>query len=109
MAIFSIDFNFLNVIVIPMIVGIGIDDGVHLTNTFREKGNTGIVSGISLTARAVLLTSFTTLVGFGSIVLAHYPGLKSMGYVAVIGIGACLLVSLLVLPPIFCLLQRRGK
>lgn len=109
MAIFRIDFNFLNVIVIPMIVGIGIDDGVHLTNTFREKGDVDIVSEISLTGRAVLLTSLTTLVGFGSIVLAHYPGLKSMGYVAVIGVGACMLVSLLVLPPIFYLLRSREK
>ena len=109
MAIFRINFNFLNVIVIPMIVGIGIDDGVHLTNTFRERGDGDISSRISRTARAVLLTSLTTLVGFGSIVLAHYPGLKSMGYVAVIGIGACLLVSLLVLPPIFSLLQSREK
>ncbi len=109
MAIFRIDFNFLNVIVIPMIVGIGIDDGVHLTNTFRGKGDVDIVSEISLTGRAVLLTSLTTLIGFGSIVLAHYPGLKSMGYVAVIGIGACMLVALLVLPPIFYLLRSREK
>jgi len=109
MVIFRIDFNFLNIIVVPMIAGIGIDDGVHLANTFRGSGDKDILPAITLTARAVLLTSLTTLVGFGSIILAHYPGLQSMGYVAVIGIAACLVISLLVMPPLFCLLRSRRQ
>ena len=59
---------------------------------------------MSTTGRALVLTSLTTLVGFGSITLSHYPGLKSMGYVAVIGISACLLASIIVLPAIFSMM-----
>ena len=109
MVIFHLDFNFLNFIVLPMIIGIGIDDGVHLTNTFSHTKNAHMLEGVCQTGRAVVLTSLTTLVGFGSIALSHYPGLRSMGYVACIGIGACLFVSILVLPAIFSIISGRSK
>ena len=105
MAIFRFDFNFFNLIVLPMVVGIGIDDGVHLTNSFRQGDQTHMLERMCQTGRAVVLTSLTTLVGFGSIVLSHYPGLKSMGYVAIIGISACLFASIIVLPPLFTIIK----
>lgn len=103
MSLLKIDFNFINVLVLPMIVGIGIDDGVHLTNTHINNGRRFTPGELALTGRGVVLTSLTTIVGFGSISLSHYPGLKSMGYVAVIGVGACLLTSILLLPPLLAL------
>ena len=57
---------------------------------------------------SVVLTSLTTLVGFGSIALSHYPGLRSIGYVAIIGISACLFSSLILLPPLFAIIRRSG-
>jgi len=107
MAIFGLDFNFINLIVIPMIVGIGIDDGVHFTNTYRQSDHGDIAGGMFHTGRAVVLTSLTTIVGFGSISLSHYPGLKSMGYVAIIGISACMIASIIVLPAIFSVIRGR--
>jgi hypothetical protein len=107
MGVLRWDLNFFNVIVLPMVVGIGIDDGVHFTNTFRRPGHVHILQPLSYTGRAVVLTSLTTLVGFGSISLSHYPGLKSMGYVATIGISACLFASVVVLPTIFYILKSR--
>jgi predicted RND superfamily exporter protein len=108
MVIFRIDFNFFNIIVLPMILGIGIDDGVHLTNTFRQARHGDLVKGITTTGRAVVLTSLTTIAGFGSISLAHYPGLQSMGYVAIIGITACLIASVVVLPVVFNLIGSKS-
>ncbi|GAI85098.1 unnamed protein product, partial [marine sediment metagenome] len=105
MVIFNLDFNFLNVIALTMIIGIGIDDGVHLANTFSHTKNVNMLEGVSQTGRAVILTSLTTLVGFGSIALSHYPGLRSMGYVACIGISACLFASVIVLPAIFSIIS----
>jgi predicted RND superfamily exporter protein len=92
-----------------MIVGIGIDDGVHLVNAFRQAKNAALLKGISQTGRAVILTSLTTLVGFGSISLSHYPGLRSMGYVACIGISTCLFASIIVLPAIFHIISSRSR
>jgi len=106
MSMFGLDFNFLNLIVIPMIVGIGIDDGVHFTNTFCQSDHFSISESMFQTGRAVILTSLTTILGFGSIILSHYPGLKSMGYVAIIGISACMLASITVLPAIFAIVLR---
>jgi predicted RND superfamily exporter protein len=109
MVVFHFDFNFFNLIVLPMIIGIGIDDGVHLTNTFRRVHRADMSDAMSQTGRAVVLTSLTTLVGFGSLSLSHYPGLKSMGYVAIIGISACLLASLIVLPAIFFIIGHPSQ
>jgi hypothetical protein len=93
-------------IVLPMVVGIGIDDGVHFTNTHLQKDRENLTQRMSHTGRAVVLTSLTTLIGFGSISLSHYPGLRSMGYVAVIGISACMFASIIVLPAIFAVFGR---
>ncbi|MFC1875668.1 RND family transporter [Thermodesulfobacteriota bacterium] len=109
MTLFQVDFNFLNIMVLPMIIGIGIDDGVHFTNTFRHPDFHSPLRGWFQTGRAVVLTSLTTIAGFGSIILSHYPGLKSMGIVAVIGIAGCLLGSIILMPAIFEIRNRRIK
>jgi uncharacterized protein len=109
MAFFKIDFNLLNVIVLPMVVGIGIDDGVHLTNTFRANGGRFDAADMAATARGCVLTTLTTMVGFGSIAFSHYPGLKSMGLVALLGVGLCLVAALLILAPLLALIGRRAN
>jgi len=109
MVLLSIEFNFLNIMVIPMIIGIGIDDGVHFTNTLRYPDDNSSLNGLFQTGRAVVLTSLTTIAGFGSIILSHYPGLKSMGTVAVIGIAGCLLSSIIIMPAIFFHIERNKR
>ncbi len=111
LALLKIDFNFFNLMVLPMVVGIGIDDGVHFTNTFNqqihhEKDNYNMPEELSRTGRALVLTSLTSLVGFGSIILSHYPGLRSMGYVALAGIGGCLYASIIILPALFAIIKK---
>jgi len=108
MALLRIDFSFLNIMVVPMIIGIGIDDGVHFANTLRYPETNRTFNGLTQTGRAVVLTSLTTIAGFGSIILSHYPGLQSMGAVAVIGISACLLSSIILMPAI-AFLQKRSS
>ena len=102
----GLNFNLLNVMVLPMIIGIGIDDGVHLVNTYRRCRSPELPEALTKTGRAVVLTSLTTLVGFGSIALSHYPGLRSMGYVAVVGIAACMLSSIVVMPAVFSIIEN---
>ncbi len=109
MALLKIDFNLLNVIVLPMVVGIGIDDGVHLTNTFRGSGGRFDPAEMAATARGCVLTSLTTMVGFGSIAVSHYPGLRSMGLVALLGVGLCLLSAILLLMPLLALIGRKAN
>ncbi len=107
MAVLRIEYNFLNIMILPMIVGIGLDDGVHFTNTYRQTAPLYRPDGLRRTGRAVVLTSLTTLIGFGSITLSHYPGLRSMGYVSVLGITACMAASLIILPAFFQIMELK--
>lgn len=99
----DIPLNPANMIVLPLILGIGIDDGVHVVHDFRRQGR-----GYSLTASTatgVIITSLTTMIGFGALMLADHRGLASLGRVLTIGVACCLFTSLVVLPCLLTLLS----
>jgi hypothetical protein len=104
MGYLAIPLNPANMIVLPLILGIGIDDGVHVVHDFRNQ--TGRYRLSSSTAAAVLLTSLTTLVGFGSLMIAGHLGLKSLGRVLTIGVSCCLITSLVMLPALLAWIAR---
>ena len=96
MGLLDIPLNPANMIVLPLILGIGIDDGVHVVHDFRNQNGRYMLS--RSTATAVLLTSLTTMIGFGSLMIAGHLGLKSLGRVLTIGVNCCLMTSLVMLP-----------
>jgi predicted RND superfamily exporter protein len=98
MSLFSLSFNYANFIVLPLIVGIGIDDGIHIVHRWREESGQDLTAVLRQIGRAIVLTSLTTSIGFGSLISSHYPGLRSIGWVTGLGILTCLLASLLLLP-----------
>jgi predicted exporter len=103
MTLLDLRFNFVNIITLPLIMGIGIDDSIHILIRFHDKKN--IYGTISETAAAVILTTLTTIAGFGSMVLGNHQGLISLGWIIILGLISCLYTSLFVLPPalrIFC-------
>ena len=82
----GIPLNAANLIVLPLIFGIGIDDGVDLMHDrLTQRGRYQLNNA---TFVAVLLTSVTTMVGFGSLMLAQHQGLRSLGQVLTIGVFA---------------------
>jgi predicted RND superfamily exporter protein len=99
-------FNFFNVVVLPSILGIGIDSGVHVFHRYREEGRGSVRNVLGTTGGAVLVSALTTMVGFGGLVFAHHPGLRSIGVLAVTGIFLTLVAALVVLPAILDLLER---
>src|SRR4030042_834257 len=95
LGILNVPLNPANMIVLPWILGSGVDDGVHVLHDFlRQKGRYRISPS---TASAVLITSLTTMVGFGSLMIASHCGLQCLGRVLTIGGGCCLFRSLVVL------------
>ena len=78
--------------------GLGIDFGVYIVNRHEEERRRGIDTVLRHTGSAILLTGVTTLAGFGALLAADFPGLRSMGWVAVLGIAGCLAASLTLLP-----------
>ncbi|MFH1570828.1 MAG: MMPL family transporter [Gemmatimonadota bacterium] len=104
----GLQLTLLNVIGVPLILGIGVDDGVHLLHRYRLEGPGRIEAVFSGTGKAVLLTSLTTMLAFGSLVFATYRGLGSMGLALFIGVGTCLVASVTVLPCLIAGLEQ-GK
>ncbi len=98
--------NYINGVVIPMVIGIGIDDGIHIIHRYLEESCYDIHGSVQYTGRAVAMTSFTTMVGFGSLVIAQYRALSSMGWIIILGIGSCLLASVFLLPPLLVIFLR---
>ena len=109
MALLSIKFNYANFIVLPLIVGIGIDDGIHIVHCWRREATGNLSKVLNQIGRAIVLTSLTTTIGFGSLVSSHYPGLRSIGWVTALGILTCLLAALFLLPAVLAWLEQRTR
>jgi predicted RND superfamily exporter protein len=92
--------TFMNMMAIPLIIGIGVDDGVHIVHRYKVEGNGAHHTVFASTGRAVLLTSLTTMLGFGSLYFATMRSLGSLGSALFIGVGACFVASVLVIPPL---------
>jgi hopanoid biosynthesis associated RND transporter like protein HpnN len=100
-------FNPANMIVLPFLLGVGMDNGVHIVHDFRRQGAAyrQIDNSAALT---VLINSLTTTVGFASLMVATHKGLQSLGQALTLGTSFCLLNALL-LPNLLLLLNRRRK
>ena len=98
MALLDIKLNFFNMLALPTVLGIGVDDGVHMYHRYRELGRGSARYVVRTTGMAALLTTLTTTVGFGSLLTANHFGLNSLGLLSIIGIAAALLTTLLILP-----------
>jgi uncharacterized protein len=97
MGLFNIPFNFANVIALPLLFGIGVDNGVHIVQRATEQGGTTDPMRTS-TSRGVLLSMLTTICGFGNLLISPHPGTASIGLVLTIGIAITLFCTLVVLP-----------
>ncbi len=100
----GMNLNPANLIVLPLILGIGVDDGVHVIHDARHSR--GRYETSPSTINAITLTSLTSMLGFGSMVVAAHQGLVSLGTILVIGVGSCLFISLVTLPAILTLIDR---
>ena len=100
--VIGMPFNFANVIVLPLLFGLGIASGIHMV--LRERGAAGAL-GVAETStpRAVFFSTLTTIGSFGTVALSDHPGTASMGILLTVAILMTLVCSLTVLP---ALLQR---
>lgn len=104
--------NFINIFVTTMIIGIGVDYGVHVLHRFREVRDLPrdqFESGIVETGKAVVAAALSTIVGFGSIIFSHYPGLQTTGKVAILGTVSTGLITITLLPAILSWRYNRRR
>jgi len=103
--VFGLQLNFLNMVVIPLVIGMGIDFGIHLTHRNQVEGS--IEETYRTTGKAVFLSGMTTLIGFGSLgLIGKFPSIASMGSILAFGIASCLAASYLILP---AFLEDKGE
>ncbi len=107
MHVFGMKINIVNIIGLPLIVGIGIDDGVHIMHRWKHEGKGKIRTVFSSTGKAILLTSLTTMFAFGSLVFSIFRGWASFGGALFLGVGACFLTTVFILPGILGLIERK--
>jgi predicted RND superfamily exporter protein len=120
MHILGIQMNFLNIIVLPMIIGIGVDSGIHIlqryyaamaqdTDPQHRKNSDHLFTAIENTGRAVVITSLTTIIGFGSLAFASFRGIREMGILSILGVSFCLIAALTILPATLKIWERRKR
>jgi predicted RND superfamily exporter protein len=101
-----IPFNPANIMTLPLVIGIGVTNGIHILNRFAEEQNPSILA--KSTGKAVLVSALTTIAGFGSLIPARHQGIASLGSVMSVGVATCMLAGLTFLPAILTLLIRKG-
>ncbi len=104
----SLEFNIINIAGLPLIIGIGVDSGVHLAYRLRSGGPDLIPNTLVHTGKAVVLTSLTTIIAFGSLVFIGHPGLADFGRVVVTGMAVCLILTLTMIPSGYALAGKIG-
>jgi uncharacterized protein len=102
MALFNLEFNFMNIFVGLMIISCGTDYAVYMQQRYLEHPGT-FHETAGETGKAVMMAALTTVVGYGSFALSHYPGLRSIGYASTFGIGLSGLAAITLLPAILVL------
>jgi hypothetical protein len=103
MVLLDMPFNFANVIVLPLLLGMGVDSGVHLVERARRHDLSREGLADTTTARAILYSALTTLVSFSNLALSGHRGIASLGLLLTIGMSATLACTLLVLPALLAL------
>ncbi len=108
MPLLRMEFNYLNILVIPVLIGTTVDAGVHLIERLREPGS-DFVRVYSETGKAICGGLMTSVVGFGALLLADHPGLNSIGALANVGFGMNLLIMLVGFPALLLVLSERKR
>ena len=87
-----------NLVILPLILVIGVVNGIHITHRYREEKDKNQVVLSKSTGQAVILSSLTTMIGFGSMMVADHYGVYSLGLVLSLGVFCCLIASITFLP-----------
>jgi hypothetical protein len=103
--ILDLPFNYANVIVLPLLIGVGIDSGVHFA--LRASHQPGSVFDTS-TPRAVFYSALTTIAAFGTLGLSEHRGTASMGILLAIALAAVVAMTFALTPTLVRLARRRG-
>jgi hopanoid biosynthesis associated RND transporter like protein HpnN len=104
----ELPFNFADVIVLPLLLGVGVDSGIHLVHRHRLGAQGGEILQTS-TARAVLFSALTTIASFGTLGFSTHLGMASLGKLLTTGLVFMLIANLVFLPALLALSDGRDR
>jgi len=107
MGFFGVQLNPANIMTLPLVIGIGVTNGIHILNRFAEEQTPSILA--RSTGKAVLVSGLTAIAGFGSLILAKHQGIQSLGYVMSTGLATCMIAGLTFLPALLNFLTHEGR
>ena len=108
MGAFGPSLSIMNMVILPSLVGISVDNAIHIFHRFeREGARADITKIMQNTGRAAILTTLTTLIGFGGMITASMGGLRAMALLAIIGFLSCLLMTWVLLPVLLDIYRSR--
>jgi hypothetical protein len=107
MRLLGISFNSANVIVLPLVLGIAVDSGIYLVNRYRRENESPRQVILSSTGVGVFLNTLTIMASFGALMVARHQGVFSIGAVMTIGMVACQIAFIIVLPAVLSLWGKR--
>jgi len=100
----GVPLNPANIMTLPLVIGIGVTNGIQILNRFAEEQTPSILA--RSTGKAVLVSGLTAMAGFGSLILAQHRGIHSLGCVMTAGLATCMIAGLTFLPSLLNLLAR---
>ena len=101
-------FSFMSVTAIPLIIGIGIDNGIHLVRRYLESASNSILDVAKASGAALIQSNLTTIIGFGALLTATFPPLAEMGLVTSVGVALTLVGGLWIIPAAILIGGERG-
>jgi hopanoid biosynthesis associated RND transporter like protein HpnN len=118
LGLFGVPLNPANMIAFPLILGVGVDNGVHILHDYLLRRRHpppslpqiggGKEGGISYAiGRGVLVKALTTMIGFGTLMIASERGLVGLGLILTLGVGCSMLTALIFLPAVLHLWAAR--
>lgn len=107
MALTGIKFDFINILAVPLLIGIGIDDAVHINHRYLQEGPGTISTVVGKTGTALLLTSVTTIIGFASFIPSIMRAMRSSGIVLSLAMALAFLFSVLLHPAVLVLIREK--
>lgn len=111
MPLINLKINFFNMVIIPVLIGMGIDNGIHIYHRYLELGKGSLPTVIKTIGGGCFMATATTLIGFAGYLTANHQGLYSLGLSAVIGLSMISISTITFLPSLLGTLEllRRSK
>ncbi len=100
MGLFGVEFNIFNIVICTFVFGLGIDHSIFITRGYLQDFKYG-EKGVRSYKTSILLSAITTIVGFGVLIFAEHPALRSIATMSVIGIFSVVLVAFTLQPLLF--------